>query len=161
MSHNISISSSLTKEEKYKSLIPQIQSLVSDEKDMIANLANICAALKYNLDNIFWVGFYFVKVKELVVGPYQGPIACNRIKIPDGVCGMAVKDSRTIIAEDVNTFPGHITCSPDSKSEIVVPVFKDNQVYAVLDIDSDKYSNFDNIDKIYLEELSALISELI
>lgn len=161
MSHTITISPLLTKEEKYKSLIPQIQSLVSDEKNLIANLANVCAALKFNLDNIFWVGFYFKKGKELVVGPYQGPVACNRIKIPDGVCGTAVRERKTIIVDDVNKFPGHIACSPDSKSEIVVPIFADKEVIAVLDIDSDRYSNFDEIDKKYLEQLSDMISQIV
>jgi len=161
MSQTISILSDISKEEKYESLIPQIQSLVSDEKDMIANLANICAALKYNMDGFFWVGFYFNKGKELLVGPYQGPVACNRIKIPDGVCGAAVKEKKTIIVDDINKFPGHIACSPDSKSEIVVPIFQNGSVFVVLDIDSDKYSNFDEIDKKYLEKLSQIISEII
>jgi len=161
LSHTISISSDISKEEKYQSLIPQIQSLVSDEKDIIANFANICAALKYNIDGFFWVGFYFNKGKELVVGPYQGPVACNRIKIPDGVCGTAVKERKTIIVDDINNFPGHIACSPDSKSEIVIPIFKENEIFAVLDIDSDKLSNFDEIDKNYLEQLAFIISEII
>lgn len=158
MSHTITISSDISKEEKYQSLIPQIQSLVSDEKDIIANLSNICAALKYNMDGFFWVGFYFNKGKELVVGPYQGPMACNRIKIPDGVCGAAVKERKTILVDDVDKFPGHIACSPDSKSEIVVPIYKIEDIIAVLDIDSDKLSNFDEIDKKYLEQLSYIIS---
>jgi L-methionine (R)-S-oxide reductase len=161
LSHTITISSDLSKEEKYKSLIPQIQSLVSDEKDLIANLANICAALKYNMDGFFWVGFYFVKGSNLVVGPYQGPLACTRFKIGESVCGNAVKERKTIIVDDVNKFPGHIACSPDSKSEIVVPIYKNNEVYAVLDIDSDSYSNFDDTDKKYLELLAELITELI
>ena len=145
MSHTISISSDISKEEKYQSLIPQIQSLVSDEKDIIANFANICAALKYNIDGFFWVGFYFN----------------NRIKIPDGVCGTAVKERKTIIVDDINNFPGHIACSPDSKSEIVIPIFKENEIFAVLDIDSDKLSNFDEIDKNYLEQLAFIFSEII
>ena len=159
MSHTITISSSLSKEEKYKSLIPQIKSLIEDETDLIANLSNICAVLKYNMD-FFWVGIYFVK-DELIVGPYQGPVACTRIKIDEGVCGTAVKEQKTIIVDDVNKFPGHIACSPDSRSEIVIPIFKNRNIFAVLDIDSDKYSNFDDLDKKYLEMLAGLISNKI
>ena len=161
MNHSISISSSLSKEEKYKSLLLQIKSLVEDETDLIANLSNICAVLKYNMDDFFWVGFYFVKDNELVVGPYQGPIACTRININTGVCGTAVRENKTIIVDDVNKFLGHIACSTDSKSEIVVPLYKSQSVYGVLDIDSDKYANFDDIDKEYLEQLAEIISELI
>lgn len=157
MEKNISISPNISKEEKYKSLLPQIKSLIEDETNSIANLSNICAALKYNMDDFFWVGFYFVKGNELVVGPYQGPLACTRIKLFEGVCGESVKEKKTIIVDDVNKFPGHIACSTDSKSEIVIPVLQNNEVFAVLDIDSDKYANFDNIDKIYLEKLARLI----
>lgn len=157
MENSISILPNISKEEKYKSLLTQIKSLIEDETDTIANLSNICAALKYNMDDFFWVGFYFVKGNELVIGPYQGPLACTRIKLYDGVCGKAVKDKQAIVVDDVNQFPGHIACSTDSKSEIVIPIFKNNEVFAVLDIDSDKYANFDNIDKIYLEKLASVI----
>ena len=148
-----------TKEEKYRSLLPQIKSLVEGEKDFIANISNIIAALKYGMD-FFWVGIYFVKGNELVLGPFQGPIACTRIAIGKGVCGTAWKDKKTMIVEDVEKFPGHITCSADSKSEIVVPCFKKQDVFAVLDVDSDKLSDFDEVDKKYLEEITALISQL-
>jgi GAF domain-containing protein len=157
LQENINIADNLSKEEKYKSLLPQIKSLISDETDSIANLSNICAALKYYMDDFFWVGFYFVKGNELVVGPYQGPVACTRIKLYEGVCGASVKERKTFIVYDVNKFPGHIACSADSKSEIVIPVIKNGNVIAVLDIDSDRFSNFDEIDKIYLEKLASII----
>ncbi|MFI5145441.1 MAG: GAF domain-containing protein [Ignavibacteria bacterium] len=156
MEKTITISPKISKEEKYKSLLPQIKSLIEDETNSIANLSNICAALKYNMDDFFWVGFYFVQGNVLVVGPYQGPLACTRIKLYNGVCGASVKEKNTIIVDDVNKFPGHIACSTDSKSEIVIPILRNNEVFAVLDIDSDKYANFDNIDKIYLEKLVNL-----
>ena len=156
MEKTITILPNISKEEKYKSLLPQIKSLLEDETDSIANLSNICAALKYNMGDFFWVGFYFVRGNELIVGPYQGPLACTRIKLYQGVCGASVKEKKTMIVEDVNKFPGHIACSMDSKSEIVIPILRNNEVFAVLDIDSDKYANFDNIDKIYLEKLVSL-----
>ena len=161
MSHTITISPTLTKEEKYKSLLPQIRSLVEGDSDIIANLGNICATLKYNMPDYFWVGIYLKKGDELVLGPFQGPVACTRIKLPQGVCGTAVKERKTIIVNDVSTFPGHIACSAESKSEIATPIFKDDEVIAVLDVDSDKYSSFDDTDKLYLEKLSQIISELI
>ena len=148
-----------TKEEKYQSLLPQIKSLVEGEKDFIANISNIIAALKYGM-NFFWVGIYFVKDNELVLGPFQGPIACTRIAIGKGVCGTAWKDKKTMIVEDVEKFPGHITCSADSRSEIVIPCFKKQDVFAVLDVDSDKLSDFDGTDKKYLEEVGLIISQL-
>jgi GAF domain-containing protein len=157
MEKTITISPDISKEEKYKSLLPQIKSVLEDETNSIANMSNICAALKYNMDGFFWVGFYFVHENELVVGPYQGPLACTRIKLYEGVCGISVKERKTIIVDDVNKFPGHIACSTDSKSEIVIPILRNKEVFAVLDIDSDKYANFDNIDKIYLEKLADII----
>jgi len=158
---SINIISSLTKEEKYKSLLPQIVELVRDETDLITNLAQICAALKYGFFPDFsWVGFYFRRGDELVLGPFQGPVACSRIKIPQGVCGSAVQRKETIIVADVDKFPGHIACSSESKSEIVTPIFYGETVIAVLDIDSDKYSNFDETDKLYIEKLCRLVSEL-
>lgn len=161
MSQTITISSTLSKEEKYKSLLPQIRSLVEGENDIIANLGNICSALKYNMADYFWAGIYLKKGDELVLGPFQGTVACTRIKIPQGVCGTSVKERKTIIVNDVSTFPGHIACSAESKSEIAVPIFKNNEVVAILDVDSDKYSSFDDTDKLYLEKLSQFISELI
>jgi GAF domain-containing protein len=146
----------LSKEEKYKTIIPQISSLVQGEKNLIANLANVVSALKYTFDYYLWVGFYFVDSKnksELVVGPFQGKVACTRLKTGSGVCGTAVAKKETILVEDVNNFPGHIFCDADSRSEIVVPVIKNGEVIAVLDIDSGLYSAFDKEDKKYLEEI--------
>ena len=161
MSEEIIIDKSLSKEQKYKALIPQIKSLVEDEPELTTNLAQICAALKYSMDGFFWVGFYLRKGDELILGPFQGPVACSRIKIPKGVCGAAAQRKETIIVPDVNLFPGHIACSSFSKSEIVSPIFKNSEVVGVLDIDSDSYDNFDEIDKIYIEQITALVSQLI
>lgn len=144
------------KEEKYRELLPQIHALVSTETDMVANLANISAALKQTFD-FFWVGFYLVKDDELVLGPFQGPIACTRIRLGRGVCGTAWKESRTLIVPDVEQFPGHIACSSDSKSEIVVPIKKQNVVIGVLDIDSDTLDSFDDVDARYLEEICTYL----
>jgi L-methionine (R)-S-oxide reductase len=149
----------LSKEEKYQSLIPQIKALVEGEKDFIANLSNIIAALKYGMD-FFWVGVYFVKDEELVLGPFQGPIACTRIAYGKGVCGTCWKENRTIIVPDVDKFPGHIACSSDSKSEIVIPIFKDNKVAMVLDIDSSELNTFDTTDQRHLEDITHLIETL-
>jgi len=148
-----------TKKEKYQSLLPQVKALVEGEKDLIANISNIIAALKYGM-NFFWVGIYFVKDNELVLGPFQGPVACTRIALGKGVCGTVWKEKQTMIVEDVEKFPGHITCSTASKSEIVVPCFKKEEVFAVLDVDSDKISDFDETDKKYLEMISEIISGL-
>ncbi len=161
MPEEIIINKSLGKREKYRELLKQIRSLVEDEDDFIANLANICAALKYSMEGFFWVGFYLRKETDLVLGPYQGPVACTRIRIPNGVCGTAVNERRTVIVDDVDTFPGHIACNADSKSEIVIPIFKDDVVIGVLDVDSDMYSNFDMTDLEYLEDLCAFVSGLI
>lgn len=161
MSEEIIIDSTLTKEEKYKQLLPQIKSLVEGEPSLTTNLAQICAAVKFSIDKILWVGFYFVQGSELVLQPFQGPVACSRIKIPQGVCGACVERAESIIVPDVDKFPGHIVCSSLSRSEIVIPVFdKLNKVIAVLDLDSDDYSNFDETDKLYLEELCVLVSSL-
>ena len=145
-----------TKEDQYKSLIPQIQGLLQGETDLIANLANITAALKEQF-GWFWVGFYLVKDTELVLGPFQGPVACTRIKKGRGVCGASWAESQTLIVPDVEKFPGHIACSSLSKSEIVLPIFKINEVVTVLDVDSDRYNEFDEIDKIYLEQIVKMI----
>ncbi len=161
MAETIIIDKSLSKQERYETLLPQIRSLVEDEPDLIANLANICAVLKYSMEGFFWVGFYFRHDDELVLGPFQGPLACTRIKIPNGVCGTAVNEQRVIVVDDVNQFPGHIACSSDSKSEIVIPIYKGNEVSAVLDVDSDSYSNFDATDEQYLQQVSEIVSELL
>jgi len=142
----------MTKEEKYQTLLPQIQELIKNEPDVIANLANIAAALKQAF-GFFWVGFYIVKENELVLGPFQGPIACTRIAFGKGVCGTAWKERRTVIVPDVEQFPGHIACSSESKSEIVVPLFKNGEVVGVLDIDSDRLNEFDEVDAEYLRKI--------
>ncbi len=148
-----------SKENTYKSLIPQIKSLVSGETDLIANTANICSALRETF-GFFWVGFYFVKNDKLVLGPFQGPIACTRISKGKGVCGTSWEKKATVLVPDVDTFPGHITCSSSSKSEIVIPILVNGEVVAILDVDSDKLDDFDSIDKTYLEELALCVSEL-
>ena len=149
-----------TKKEKYESLLPQINALVEGETDFIANLSNIMSALKFGMD-FFWVGIYFVKDNQLVLGPFQGPVACTRISLGKGVCGTAWKEKRTIVVEDVDQFPGHIACSSLSKSEIVLPAFdKNGDVSLILDVDSEHLSNFDDTDKVYLEQLMRLIEKL-
>ncbi len=145
-----------SKEEQYLSLIPQIKGLVSGEPDLVANLANIAAALKEQFD-FFWVGFYLVKADELVLGPFQGPVACTRINKGRGVCGASWAQANTIIVADVEKFPGHIACSSISKSEIVVPLIKNNEVWGVLDVDSDQYNSFDETDAQFLQEIVLLI----
>lgn len=145
-----------TKQAQYESLFPQIQGLLEGETDLIANLANISGALKEQF-NWFWVGFYLVKENELVLGPFQGPVACTRIQKGRGVCGSSWEKKKTLIVPDVEAFPGHIACSSLSKSEIVVPVIRNNEVVAVLDVDSDELDEFDETDQHYLEKITALI----
>lgn len=157
MSNEIIIDNTLTKEEKYKQLLPQIRSLVDGEKNLTTNLAQICAALKYGMDGFFWIGFYFVEGGDLVLGPFQGPVACSRIKIPQGVCGACVQRKEPIIVPDVDKFPGHIACSSLSRSEIVIPLIKQGAVIGVLDVDSDEYNMFDEADRKYLEKVCRLI----
>ncbi len=140
------------KDDQYQSLLPQIRALTEGENDLTANLANIAAALKDQF-KWWWVGFYLVKNNELVVGPFQGPVACTRIQKGRGVCGTSWKEARTLIVTDVETFPGHIACSSFSKSEIVVPILRSGEVVAVLDADSEQHAHFDETDKKYLEEL--------
>ena len=144
------------KEEKYRELLPQLPALISTETDLIANLANVAAALKQTF-GFFWVGFYRVIDNQLVLAPFQGPIACTRIKYGKGVCGTAWKEARTIIVPDVDAFPGHIACSSASRSEIVVPVIWADKVIAVLDIDSDQPDSFDETDQIFLEKIVELL----
>lgn len=152
MAEEFKVPTSSDRAEIYKSMIPQIQSLIQGEPDLIANLANITAAIK-QVFNFFWIGFYLVKDEELVLGPFQGPIACTRIKKGKGVCGTAWAEKRTLVVDDVDQFPGHIACSADSKSEIVVPVLKNGEVIMVLDIDSDRLADFSEVDKQFLEQL--------
>ena len=147
---------STTKEKLYQTLLPQIQELVKDEPDLIANLANIVAVLKQAF-GFFWVGFYIVKGNELVLGPFQGTIACTRISFGKGVCGTAWKERRTVIVPDVEQFHGHIACSSESKSEIVVPLFESGEVVGVLDIDSDRLNEFDAIDAKYLGKITEIM----
>jgi L-methionine (R)-S-oxide reductase len=143
---------------KYSELIPQLQALVSGESDSIANLSNVVAALKQSF-GFFWVGVYIVKENELVLGPFQGPIACTRIRMGKGVCGTSWERKDTILVPDVDQFPGHIACSSASRSEIVVPVLNaSGDVIMVIDVDSDRLNDFDNTDQQYLQQVAQLIS---
>jgi len=160
MSSELITDKSLSKEEKYKLLIPQITALTKDEKNLIANLSNITAALMQSMDNFLWTGFYLTNgknKKELVLGPFQGRVACTRIPFGKGVCGTSAEKKKTIIVDDVDKFPGHIICDSLSRSEIVVPVISGGEVKAVLDIDSGKYNNFDETDEIYLEKIAEIV----
>lgn len=160
MPETLNISQSLDRQAKYETLLPQIEALIADESDLTANLANISAALKQTFD-FLWVGFYLVKGNELVLGPFQGPIACTRIQKGKGVCGTAWDKGETIIVPDVDQFPGHIACSGDSKSEIVVPILKDGEVSLILDIDSDQLNDFDQADAEWLQKLAESIESII
>ena len=153
MSENLIIKGD-SKKELYENLLPQIKALVEGENDMIANMANVAACLKDTF-NFWWVGFYRVINDELVLGPFQGPLACTRIRKGKGVCGTAWQRAETVIVPDVDEFPGHIACSSLTKSEIVVPVFKDGKIIAVLDVDSERTANFDDVDKEFIEKLVA------
>jgi len=157
MAEDLNIISSTDKAEQYQSLIPQVEALLYGEPDLIANLANICAALKEQFKWL-WVGFYMVKNNELVLGPFQGPVACTRISLGKGVCGTAWQQAKTLIVPDVNAFPGHIACSSLSRSEIVLPLFKDGRVVAVLDVDSENLNQFDETDAQYLERIIKLVN---
>lgn len=164
MAETLVIPSTQDKAEKYKALLPQIMALTEGETDFTANLANIAAALKFGM-NFFWVGFYLVKKQEasesLVLGPFQGPVACTRIAYNKGVCGKSWASKEVIVVKDVDAFPGHIACSSESKSEIVLPaVDKDGHVFLVLDVDSNKLADFDETDKNYLLELMLWIQKL-
>jgi len=160
MAEEILISKSQDRRDQYLELLPQIEALVKDEPDEIANLANITAALKTGL-KFLWVGFYKVIDNELVLGPFQGPVACTRIQRGHGVCGAAWKKQKTIIVENVDEFPGHIVCNSAAKSEIVVPVTKNGEVVYVLDVDSDSLNDFNATDKKYLEKLAELVGGFI
>ena len=145
-----------TKAEQYEALIPQIKGILEGEPDMIANLANVCAALHQQF-NWLWVGFYLVKIDILVLGPFQGPVACTRIRMGKGVCGSSWEQQKTLIVPDVEAFPGHIACSSQSKSEIVVPLKKGNTIIGVLDVDSTQLDHFDATDQYYLEQITVLL----
>jgi len=146
------------KKEKYEELLPQLEALIGDEKDLIASMANISAALKTTFSFYSWVGFYRMEKEELVLGPFQGKVACVRIKVGNGVCGTAAKEKKTIVVPDVNRFPGHIACDPESKSEIVVPMIRDGNIFGVIDVDSDRLNSFDKIDQVYLEEIAGIVA---
>ncbi|MCH7398548.1 GAF domain-containing protein [Belliella sp. DSM 107340] len=160
MAESLYIPATDSKTEKYESILPQIEALIGGEKDLIANLANISAVLKASF-GFLWVGFYLVKDDQLVLGPFQGPIACTRINLGKGVCGTAWKENKTQLVPDVDAFPGHIACSSDSKSEIVLPFSTAGKVVGVLDIDSDKLGDFDETDQVYLEKLIAILEKTI
>jgi len=156
MAEDLTIIQAADKATQYKSLIPQIEALLAGEDDLIANLANICAALKEQF-NWFWVGFYMIKNNELVLGPFQGPVACTRIAMGKGVCGTAWQNAETLIVNDVDEFPGHIACSSFSRSEIVIPLFNNNEVIGVLDVDSEHLAYFDETDALYLKQIIKLV----
>ena len=146
-----------TKEEQYLALIPQVEGLLMGETDLVANMANVTAALKEQF-NFLWVGFYLVKNDELVLAPFQGPVACTRIKKGRGVCGKSWAENTILIVPDVEKFPGHIACSSSSKSEIVIPILKANEIIGVLDVDSAEYNSFDDTDAKYLQQIIHLIN---
>ena len=156
MAEDLSIIKSGTRAEQYESLIPQIKGLLTGESDLTANLANVAAALKEQFGWL-WVGFYLVKGEELVLGPFQGPVACTRIRKGKGVCGAAWAQGETIIVPDVEAFPGHIACSSASRSEIVLPLFSAGEVVGVLDVDSESLNEFDEVDARFLAEILTLI----
>lgn len=160
MAEDLNISQGLNREDTYVEIIPQIEALITSETDLIANLANISAALKEAF-GFFWIGFYIVKENELVLGPFQGPVACTRIQKGKGVCGLAWKGKKNFIVPDVDEFPGHIACSSLSKSEIVLPALKNNEVQLILDIDSDQLNDFSELDEKYLMQIIKLVEESI
>ncbi|WP_329904675.1 GAF domain-containing protein [Porphyromonas pogonae] len=150
-----------SRSQRYETLVPQIRSLVEGERNLVANLANICAALRQTF-GFFWVGFYLIEDDQLVLGPFQGDIACTRIAHGKGVCGSAWAQARTFVVPDVDAFPGHIACSSQSKSEVVVPLIKDGTVRGVLDIDSDRLDDFtEEVDACYLEQIADIVTELL
>lgn len=160
MAENLYIPENATKQEKYEALLPQIEALMAYESDLVANLANVSSAL-HQVFSWWWVGFYWVKEKELVLAPFQGPIACTRIAFGKGVCGTAWKERKTQLVPDVEQFPGHIACSSATKSEIVVPIFNQNdEVMGVLDVDSERDDVLDEIDVFYLEKIVKIITKI-
>ncbi len=159
MSESILIDKSLSVEEQYEQLIMQVKSLLDKRDETISNLSNLTAALKQAFEKISWVGFYLFDGNKLFLGPFQGKIACTSIELGKGVCGTAAAKKETVVVPDVNKFPGHIFCDADSKSEIVIPVLKNGNLFGVLDIDSTEYNSFDAADKKYLEEIVSFISK--
>jgi GAF domain-containing protein len=160
MAENLTVASTATKQEKYEALVPQIAGLIAHENDLTANLSNIAAALKQVFD-FFWVGFYIKRNQQLVLGPFQGPVACTRIDFDKGVCGACYREGKTILVPDVEQFPGHIACSSLSKSEIVLPVKLQGDVVMVLDVDSDRLNDFDETDQAGLEKVIRLLEQKI
>lgn len=160
MAEELIISQSRDKRDRYTTMLPQLQAMVEDEEDLIANLANIAAALKQTMD-FFWVGFYLVKGNQLVLGPFQGPVACTRIDFGKGVCGSAWKQAKVIVVPDVEKFPGHIACSSASRSEIVLPALKNDKVTLVLDVDSEQLNHFDTEDSEFLGRVIKIIERLL
>jgi GAF domain-containing protein len=156
MAEDLKIVTDISKEAQYRSLIPQIAALIKGEPDQVANLANIAAALKEQF-GWFWVGFYLVKNEVLVLGPFQGPVACTRIQKGKGVCGTSWLQGETLIVPDVEEFPGHIACAAASRSEIVLPLFQGGEVIGVLDVDSEHLAHFDEVDAKYLKEIISLL----
>src|ERR1700743_143208 len=152
MAEDLNITISTDKAGQYQSLIPQIEALLFGEPDLVANLANVCAALKEQF-KWFWVGFYLVKNGELVLAPFQGPVACTRIALGKGVCGAAWEQAKTLLVPDVDAFPGHIACSSLSRSEIVVPLFNNGEIVGMLDVDSSELDEFDETDALYLQQI--------
>ncbi|MEO5977879.1 MAG: GAF domain-containing protein [Chryseolinea sp.] len=159
MAEDLIIAPSTSKKERYETLLPQLSDLTSGESDVIANMSNIVAGLKETM-NFFWVGFYLVKSNQLVLGPFQGPVACTRINFGKGVCGASWKEKKTIVVPDVEQFPGHIACSSASKSEIVLPGFLNDDVVLVLDVDSDSLNDFDETDRVYLEQVMRMVEKI-
>jgi len=159
MSESLVINNDASIDEQYLLLVKQIKSLLSKEDNLITNLSNFTAALKQTFSKISWVGFYLFDETKLYLGPFQGKVACTEIQIGSGVCGTSAKERKTIIVEDVDKFPGHIACDVESRSEIVVPIFKDEKLFGVLDLDSTDYGSFNETDKKYLEELVSFLSK--
>jgi GAF domain-containing protein len=160
MAETILVDKELSLEEQYRNLIPQLKSLLSPSDELITNLANCTAALKQAFNKISWVGFYLYNDEEIYLGPFQGKVACSRMKLGQGVCGKTAEKRETIIVPDVNKFPGHIYCDPDSKSEIVIPLNKkDKTLFGVLDLDSNELNSFNETDKKYLEEICNFLTE--
>lgn len=160
MAEELIISASGDKQTKYDTLLPQLEALIDGEPDLIANLANVVAAIHQTFGH-FWVGFYLVKESQLVLGPFQGPIACTRIDFGKGVCGTSWKEKKALVVEDVDQFPGHIACNSASRSEIVLPAFKDGEVALVLDIDSDRLNDFNHTDLHNLQRVIRLVETLL
>ena len=151
----------LEKEEQYKLLVKQIEGLLNPEDPIVTNLANITGAINQTFKKVSWVGFYLTKNDKLFLGPFQGKVACTKIKIGEGVCGTSAKNRESIVVPNVHEFPGHIACDADSNSEIVVPIIKNNFVFGVLDLDSTSFSTFDNTDKIWLEKICTLVANIL